>query len=328
MIEVIAMPPLASVQDLGRDGFWHQGLGRAGAMDPAAQRVANLLLGNDAGAATLEIPLTPARLRFGARMGFALAGAACGARLDGRALPRVFAGIAEAGAVLDMGPMRAGARVCLAVAGGFDVPLVLGSRSTQLREGFGGLEGRVLAAGDRLAAVEDRLPVLPPGGLSLEVAALRLPPGGVVEVRALPSTEHDGFTPDATAAFWSAAYAISPQSNRQGYRLEGPALDRAAGAELRSHGIVPGIVQVPGGGQPIIQLADSATMGGYPKIAAVIEPDLWRLGQARPGDRVRFRRTDLAGAAQAARDEAALWDDLRGRIAEMAAQRRAWGNAC
>lgn len=148
MIEVLSLPPPATVQDLGRDGYWAQGLGRAGAMDPVSQRLANLLLGNDVTAATLEIPMTPGQLRFGARIGFALAGAACGARLDDRPLPRIFAGIAEAGQVLTLGPMQAGARVYLALPGGLGVPVVLGSRSTQLREGFGGFEGRPLMPGD------------------------------------------------------------------------------------------------------------------------------------------------------------------------------------
>jgi biotin-dependent carboxylase-like uncharacterized protein len=323
MIELLALPPLATVQDLGRDGHWAQGLGRAGAMDPVAHRLANLLLGNDQGAATLEIPLTPARLRFAAPTAFALAGAACGATLDGRPLPRIFAGRAEAGQVLDLGPMQQGARVCLALPGGVDVPLVLGSRSTQLREAFGGHEGRVLRPGDRLAPLAER-PALPASGLSLNLPDLRLPTG-VIEVRALPAAEHDEFSPEARAAFWSTPYRITPQSNRQGYRLEGPTLARDAAHELRSHGIVPGIVQVPNGGQPIIQLADSATMGGYPKIAAVIEPDLWRIGQARPGDSLRFVRTDPAGAAGAEDALARIFARAAADLADVMAQHRAWG---
>lgn len=323
MIEVLSLPPLATVQDLGRDGYWAQGLGRAGAMDPVSHRLANLLLGNDPKAATLEIPMTPGQLRFGKKAGFALAGAGCGARLDNRPLPLLFAGIAEAGQVLSLGPMQSGARIYLALAGGIDVPMVLGSRSTQLREAFGGFAGRVLIPGDRLQPLSDHLPVLPADGLSLDCPDLRLP-NGVIPLRALRAAEHDEFTPDAQAAFWSSAYQISPQSNRQGYRLDGADLARTACHELRSHGIVPGIVQVPNGGQPIIQLADSATMGGYPKIATVIEADLWRLGQARPGDRLRFTETDPAKASAA---EAALSDTmlrLAGHLAAVTAQQQSW----
>lgn len=324
MIEVLALPPLATVQDLGRTGYWAQGLGRAGAMDPVAHRLANLMLGNDPAAATLEIPMTPGRFAFAARMAFALAGADCGATLDGRPLPLLFAGIADKGAVLDLGPMRSGARVFLALPGGIDVPEVLGSRSTQLREAFGGFDGRVLRPGDRLSPLSEVTPALPEHGLSLDCPALS-PAAGPIDLRALPSAEHDEFDAAAQAAFWAADWQVTPQSNRQGYRLQGPGLNRASERELRSHGIVPGIVQVPGGGQPIIQLADSATMGGYAKIAAVIEADLWRLGQARPGDVLRFRRTDAAGAARAEAELARQIDAIGQDIAAVATQHRAWG---
>ncbi|MFN4155744.1 MAG: biotin-dependent carboxyltransferase family protein [Paracoccaceae bacterium] len=323
MIEVRSLPPLATVQDLGRDGYWAQGLGRAGAMDPVSHRLANLLLGNDVTAATLEIPMTPGQLRFGARMAFALTGAACGAMLDSRPLPRIFAGIAEAGQTLALGPMQSGARVYLALTGGIDVPMVLGSRSTQLREGFGGFAGRVLRPGDTLQPASDRLPCLPANGLSLTSPTFPLP-AGTIKLRALRAAEYDEFTPAAQAAFWSGAYQITPQSNRQGYRLEGADLSRTSSQELRSHGIVPGIVQVPNGGQPIIQLADSATMGGYPKIAAVIEADLWRLGQARPGDRLHFVETDARGAADAERELSETMATVEKQLADVTAQHLAW----
>lgn len=291
MIEVVSIPPLATVQDLGRAGYWAQGLGRAGAMDPLAHRLANLLLGNDETAATLEIPLTPARFAFVEDSAFALVGAACGATLDGVALPRAWAGPARAGQVLELGAMTHGARVYLGLPGGIDVPAVLGSRSTQLREGFGGLEGRVLAPGDILRPAAPRATI---PALSHDLPPLRTQGCNEIVLRVLPSAETDEFSAVSREAFLARPYRITPASNRQGYRLEGPELVREATGELRSHGIAPGTVQVPGGGQPIIQLADSATMGGYPKIACVIEPDLWRLGQARPGDKLRFRQVDLA----------------------------------
>lgn len=306
MIEVLSLPPLATIQDLGRDGFWAQGLGRAGAMDSMAHRLANLMLGNDENAATLEIPLTPARFKFTERTAFALVGAACDARLDERVLPRAFAGIADKDQVLELGAMTIGARVYLALSGGIDVAKVLGSRSTQLRESFGGFEGRVLAQGDQLKPTSEQPPALPKNGLSLSLPPLRPSSSADIVLRALPSAEHDSFSADAIKAFWSEPYTITPQSNRQGYRFEGPELTRTSQGELRSHGIVPGIVQVPGGGQPIIQLADSATMGGYPKIATVIEQDLWRLGQARPSDTVRFELITLDAAAQAVTEDANL----------------------
>ncbi len=324
MIRVVSIPPLATVQDLGRDGHWFEGLGRAGAMDPVAHRLANILLGNDANAATLEIPLTPAQFRFDTRQAFAIAGAACGARLGGRPLPRVFAGMAGAGEVLDLGPIRQGARVYLAVPGGLDVPEILGSRSTQLREAFGGHEGRVLARDDLLRPLSRIDPPLPPAGLSLSLPAFNLPSGEEIQLRALPSTEHGSFDAASRAAFWSEPYLVTRQNDRQGHRLDGPVLTRASTGELRSHGIVPGIVQVPGGGQPIIQLADSATMGGYPKIAAIVEADLWRMGQARPGNRIRFRSVLLSEAAESLRAQEAAFATIRQARAEALAQDASW----
>lgn len=305
MIEVLSIPPLATIQDLGRDGFWKQGLGRAGAMDRLGHSIANLMLNNHLDLATLEIPLTPARFKFHKRTTFALVGAACDARLDGLALPRVFAGNAEKDQLLELGPMSSGARIYLALTGGIDVPEMLGSRSTQLREGFGGYQGRALTKEDRLIAGSESIPILPKSGLSLSLPPLRTDQNSDIVIRALPSSEHDSFSEDTLTSFWTQPYTITQQSNRQGYRLEGPLLERTDNAELRSHGIVPGIVQVPGGGQPIIQLADCATMGGYPKIAAVIEQDLWKIGQARAGNTLHFEKINLSTAARAVNEEAA-----------------------
>jgi biotin-dependent carboxylase-like uncharacterized protein len=324
MIRVMSIPPLATVQDLGRDSHWFEGLGRAGAMDPVSHRIANMLLGNAASAATLEIPLTPAQFRFDTRQAFAIAGAVCGARLDGRPLPRLFAGLAKAGDVLELGPIRAGARLYLALPGGIDVPEVLGSRSTQLREAFGGYKGRVLAPGDVFKPMTQSDPALSPSGISLELSEFRLPNDGTIQLRALPSTEHDSFDAASLTAFWSEPYRVTRQNDRQGHRLDGPVLKRHSSGELRSHGIVPGIVQVPGGGLPIFQLADSATMGGYPKIAAIIEPDLWRMGQARPGERVLFRKVGLAEAAQAADDHEAALAKAGQALAKAFEQQASW----
>jgi len=324
MIEVLAIPPLATVQDLGRDGLWSQGLGRAGAMDSLAHSVANLLLGNAPEAATIEIPLTPAKFRFCADMAFAVAGASCGVRLDGRALPRVWAGNARAGQVLELGTITEGARVYLAMPHGIDVPEVLGSRSTQLREAFGGLEGRVLAPGDKLAPAGTMERMLPESGLSCALPPLRSQPDAAITVRALASAEYESFTESSREAFWTTSYTVTPQSNRQGYRLVGEPLDRTPGDELRSHGIAPGIVQVPGGGQPIIQLADSATMGGYPKIAAIIEPDLWRIAQARPGDQLRFVEASLDQAARAGDEQERWLTNLDAQLSRTIAQQMSW----
>jgi biotin-dependent carboxylase-like uncharacterized protein len=302
MIEVLSIPPLATVQDLGRTGHWAQGLGRAGAMDPLSHQIANWLLGNDDNAATLEIPLTPARFKIVEDTEFALTGAACDAKLDGVPLPRNWSGQGRAGQVLELGGMMDGARVYLGLPGGIDVPELLGSRSTQIRESFGGYEGRVLKSGDRLVGC--RTAPKAAGSLSFTPQPLSRAGDDAILLRVLPSVETRQFSEASLAAFFSEPYTVTPQSNRQGCRLEGPILERVAQGELRSHGIAPGIIQVPGGGQPIIQLADAATMGGYPKIACVIEEDLWRIGQARPGDRFRFDMIDWPQARDIERDTA------------------------
>ena len=182
----------------------------------------------------------------------------------------------------------------------------------------------MLAPGDLLKPMTQTDPALPPAGISLDLPEFRLPADGTIHLRALPSTEHDSFDAASRKAFWSEPYLVTRQNDRQGHRLDGPVLTRNSSGELRSHGIVPGIVQVPGGGQPIIQLADSATMGGYPKIAAIIEPDLWRMGQARPGDRIWFRKVGLAEAAQAADDHEEAFAKAGQSLANAFEQHASW----
>ena len=322
MIEILSNTALATIQDGGRQGYYRDGVSRSGSMDCVAVAVGNALLGNERYAAAVEIPLLPFAVRFDGDLDIALTGADCAARLDGQLLPPDWAVRVRAGQVLKLSAPRSGCRAYLCVGGGVDVPPVLGSRSTQLREGFGGHEGRMLQRGDRLAARRTDT-VLPRGGMgAMPVAAILRDPGqggGTITVRVLAAAEYDLFRPAAREALWSVDWAVTSQSNRAGYRLAGPELHLVAPIELRSHGIVPGVIQVPPGGQPIIQLADAATMGGYPKIGTVIEADLWRLGQARPGDRLSFREVNYEDALAAARE----LDDCLAAIETMALRVRA-----
>ena len=312
-MEILSSTPLATIQDLGRFDHYVDGVGRSGAMDGLALSLGNALLGNERNAAALEIPLLPFALRFEEDLDIAVTGADCEATLDGVILPPDWALSVEAGQVLALTAMREGCRAYLCVAGGFDVPLVLGSRSTQMREGFGGHEGRMLKKGDRLRALGGSVG-LPHGGLGAAPAQSALAFGAAdhVAVRVLPGAEYDRFTAEAHRIFWEADWQVTPQSNRNGYRCQGPALAMRDTSELRSHGVVPGVIQVPMGGRPIIQLADAATMGGYPKIGTVIEADHWRLAQTRPGRSLRFVEVDFA-TARAAQAE------LEGFIAEVGA---------
>lgn len=295
MIEIVDTGPLNTIQDLGRPGYRDIGVTASGAMDPLALKIANLLVGNDEGAAVIEVQTFPFRLRFRGAKAFAVTGGGSAA-VDGAILPPWWSQTADAGQVLELLPSPASARAYIAFAGGVDVPLVLGSRSTSLRGAFGGIDGRFLKNGDALQLGKPAGTVLPADGLGVVPPATALStlfpvaPDGTLLIRALPAGEHDLFGADAER-FWSQSWKISSQSDRTGYRLSGEPVRPTAPVEMRSYGIVPGVVQVPPGGEPIVQMSDANTAGGYPKIAGVLEADLWRLGQARIGSRLRFVRS-------------------------------------
>ncbi len=294
MIEVLTTGALTTVQDLGRHGALRWGVGTAGAMDGVALAAGNMLLGNPADCAGIEVQVFPFRVRFQQDCDFALTGADGQAQLDGVPVLPWCAHRARAGQELQVGLPRPGlhrtSRAYLCLPGGLDVPAVLGSRSTQMRGAFGGLDGRPLRKGDILgvaAPVPARLRV--GTGLVPPEVALPLRVDGCRAVRVLPAAEYAHYTPASQAAFWGNPWKLTPQSDRYGYRLAGEQpLQPKAPLEMRSHGIVPGVIQVPPDGQPIVQMRDAQPTGGYPKFGAVIEADLWRLGQAPIGERIRF----------------------------------------
>lgn len=298
MIHILGCGPLNTVQDLGRAGYRNIGVTATGAMDPVALRVGNILVGNSENTAGIEIQTFPFRIEFEEAMSFSLTGADCAAKLDGQDLPPWWAMRAEKGQVLELSTPLKNARAYLCLEGGVDVPLVMGSRSTSLRGSFGGHEGRPLMAGDRLPVSEGQALPMPPNGLGVvparEAMADFFPNAddGALVLRAIPAAEHDLFSKDADR-FWSANWKISSQSDRTGYRLSGAPLQLPAPVELRSYGIIPGVVQVPPSGELIIQMSDANTAGGYPKIAGIIDCDLWRLGEARIGSTITFVQTTL-----------------------------------
>ncbi len=305
MIEILSGAPLATVQDLGRFGSLRWGVGISGAMDPLALACGNLLIGNDRNAAAIEAQLFPFELRFEKDGAVAVTGADCPTTLDGVPMLPWSSAPVRAGQRLRLAHPRpgrwSGARAYVCIAGGVDTPPALGSRSTQLRGAIGGHEGRALRQGDFLpvgTGPGNARPVfcgiMPPG------LAMPLEVDGMPGIRVLPAAEYDSFTVASTEAFWSGSYKLTPQSDRYGFRLSGPPLELAKPLELRSHGIVPGVIQVPHGGQPIVQMRDAQPSGGYPKIATVIEADLWRLGQIPIGRSVRFVRTTWVEALEAA----------------------------
>ncbi|ANJ72410.1 biotin-dependent carboxyltransferase family protein [Ralstonia insidiosa] len=322
MIEILTNGAPNVIQDLGRPGTMALGVSRNGAMDTLAISLANALIGNEASAAAIEVCLFPFRARFETDTEFAVTGADCTVRLDGELVAPWWARSARAGQSLSIERPKHGARAYVALRGGIDVEPVLGSRSTDLKAGFGGLGGRGLRRGDtlKLNAVQSRdqratdLGVVPRDVPALwqELAS------GCVTVRTLPAAEYGLFTSEARHAFEHADYEVTPDANRVGYRLAGPCLPLVAPVELLSHGIVPGTVQVPPSGQPIVQLADANTCGGYPKIATIIEADLWRLAQAPIGCRIRFSMTDIDSALSALRTQREEQAKLRRTLALMA----------
>jgi antagonist of KipI len=275
-----------TVQDLGRWGFQAEGVPVAGAMDPFAHRVANAAVGNAPSAATLEVTLTGPELRFEDERTVAVSGGRFDLSVDGSPIVADRAVLVRAGSVLRFGERRSGARAYLAIAGGVDVPIVLGSRSTHVPSRTGGLQGRPLAAGDIV-------PLGPSGGARAIGDDHRGPrwsgrdrPSG--RLRVLPGPQLDRFADHALAALQSAVYVLLPESNRMGFRLSGPALDLRSTADIISEPAPIGALQVPASRQPILLMADRQTAGGYAKLATVITADIGIAAQLAPGDEVRF----------------------------------------
>jgi biotin-dependent carboxylase-like uncharacterized protein len=269
-------------------------------MDEVALRVGNILVGNDQNAAGLEISFLGPRIRLLADVTLALTGAEMDADLDGRPAPWYEAFRARAGQVLDIRHCTRGMRAYLTVAGGVDVPVRLGSRSTSLAAGFGGFRGRPLQDGDRLS-------VGPTIGKTARGFERGVPQswrpafGSPQIVRVVFGPQDGAFTEAGRRTLLDATYEVSPSSDRMGYRLEGPAIEHGGPADIISDWIPLGGIQVPGNGKPIVLLADRQTTGGYTKIATVVSPDIPKLVQLRPGEAVRFRAVTVGEAEAAAR---------------------------
>jgi len=316
-VRVIRAGLLTSLQDLGRYGLQHLGIVPCGAMDPVAHRIANALVGNPEPAATLECTVLGPELLFGRDSLVALYGAAFEARTLGEPFPRSRPVLLRAGTVLRIGAASRGARAYLAIAGGFRVPEVLGSFSTYIPAGFGGLAGRALRAGDVIPGASDlgevsaaRFARVAAQGCR-EVAGVRtvrwsapdltVSFGGGIAVRAMEGRHYAQFDAASKEAFFGETWRVSPDSNRMGYRLKGPALARSRAVEILSEPTCLGTVQVPNDGTPIALMADHQTTGGYPKIAEIASADIPALAQLAPGGQLRFVRCTVAEAEAARR---------------------------
>lgn len=285
MLQIIEPGILTTLQDLGRERYQAYGVTRGGAMDERALRAANALVGNDAGDACLEIMSGGVTLRALEKCLVAIAGAPFSVRVQTRAMPHNAALFLRAGDVLRMDAPVWGRYAYLAIGGGFDVPRVLGSRATALRDGFGGLDGRALRDGDVLRALPRDLAMEHAGRLLDDSFARYYADAAPLRVILGPHTEW--FEDDARELFWRASFQVSALSDRQGTRLIGAAIPRRMG-ELLSCGVTRGAIQIPPDGQPIVLQADHQTVGGYPILATVLRAELPRLAQLRAGDMTRF----------------------------------------
>lgn len=315
-ISVIKPGLLSSFQDLGRYGQQHLGVPVGGAMDGRAHRLANLLAGNSENEATLEITLVGPTLRFDACGCIAISGAHLSPTLNKQPIPNNRPLIVRAGDVLAFGARTAGLRAYIAWNGGIALPSVLNSRSTYLRGGFGGYRGRALKKDDEFAmlgtlddgVLDDlehelwKIKVYLPASLGLTSRA-KTPPA---QVRVMRGAHTHLFTDASVANFFAGEYRVSPQSERMGYRLQGPQLSLKSSTQLLSEATSFGSIQVPPDGNPIVLMADRQTTGGYAKIGHAATVDLPVIAQSMPGDTLRFTEITLAQAQEldARREEA------------------------
>ncbi|MBS0657869.1 MAG: 5-oxoprolinase subunit PxpB [Verrucomicrobia bacterium] len=288
-VEVLRAGLLTTVQGAPRVGWADVGVGSGGAMDALSLATANLLLGNAPTMAALEGTLLGPRLQFGRAAVIAVTGAEGSLTVDGQPAPLQRAFPIAAGSILDLGALRRGCRAILAIQGGWQVPEVLGSPSTDLAGGFGGLQGRALQVGDRLEFGAGAGRALA-GALSRSLQPTR----STGPLRVLAG-------PEPAAGLMGAEFVVSPQSDRRGVRLQGPSPLAAGVGTMISGPVRPGTIQLPPDGQPIVLGADAQTLGGYPRIAQVIAADLPRLAQLAPGTTCTFEQVDLAEARAAAR---------------------------
>ena len=297
---------LTTVQDLGRRGYQGLGVPVSGPMDAYSHRLANQLLGNHPMAAALEITLLGPELVAEGDMTCAIAGGEIEVILDGTVVPRHQPFRVPSGARIRCGTRGRGTRLTLAVQGGFDVPATFGSRATHLVSRMGPFGGRALRTGDVLPVGEAQLH-RGVGGQAGLPEPLELPDGGA-RLRVVPAVHRERFTEEAWGLLVKARFTVSPQSNRMGYRLDGPALRHVGAADILSEAMPIGALQVPASGQPILLMAERQTTGGYATIANVITADLPVAGQLAPGDWIAFTPVTRAEAIAALREREAALD--------------------
>ena len=297
-LSIVKSGPRTTIQDLGRRGSQSYGVSVSGVLDVDAAILGNRLVGNVISAAVLEITFGGAELRFDRDIKVAVTGAIAEVAILGVPQPMWTTLIVPASCTLQIGPATVGAHVYVSVAGGVNVPQVLGSRSTHLGTSMGGHHGRALADGDELicGAHHHELPV-PRAGTTVPEVFDTGYVGATAPIRATEGAQYAAFSDSARDAFWGTPFRVSSVSDRQGSRLEGAEIRAIGGKhDIVSEAAYFGAVQIPSDGQPIVLLADRQSTGGYAKLASVIAADLGRVAQLPPGSEVQFERVDIESA--------------------------------
>lgn len=283
-----------TLQDMGRYGYLRYGVPISGAMDTFSLVTANLLVGNNPNDACLEITLTGPELQVLARTQIAITGGSISPKVNDQDVPMWQTLEVKEGDIISFGKMESGCRAYLAVRGGINTPIILGSRSTYVRGRFGGINGRELKAGDVIEGFS-----LPPIEHTYSLPKELIPKfTSPFTAHVIPGPQKSMFTKKGVNTFFSSQYRVTVESDRMGYRLEGPKIEHKEKGEIVSDALLPGAIQVPKDGQPIIVMRDAQTTGGYPKIAAVITPDVSLLGQARPNDVIIFSEISISQARE------------------------------
>jgi antagonist of KipI len=302
-----------TVQDLGRFGFQRYGVPVSGAMDTYAFAAANLLVGNKPNDACLEITLIGPELLFLSEARISLTGAAFYPTIDGERVARWQTLQIHKGEALSFGSSQNGCRAYLAVRGGINVPMVLGSRSTYVRGDFGGFQGRQLRAGDVLEAHESTAPLTSRFSMPTEDVPEYT---GKLLVEVVLGPQTDCFTERGLETLLSGIYEVTTESDRMGYRLEGAEVERKGSMDIVSDAIPVGAIQVPRNGKPIILMRDAQTTGGYPKIAVITTPDVSRLGQVKPRGRIQFSKVSPSKARERLLEYLKALSMLKSRLVE------------
>ncbi|MFB1081830.1 biotin-dependent carboxyltransferase family protein [Jeotgalibacillus sp. JSM ZJ347] len=321
MMKVVEPGLLSSIQDNGRRGHQESGMIISGVMDTFSMRIANTLVGNVEGEAVLEITLTGPTIEFQDDQLIAICGADFSATIDGIPAPLWRPVAVKKGSTLHMKFSKVGCRGVIAVGGGFNVPEVLGSKSTYLRAQIGGYEGRslekedILQIGNRSDRSQNIYEKVSKNPVNWSVSgAYTNDVYNRSVMRVIPGKQYDDFTEESRACFFEQDYKISKQSDRMGFRLDGENLECGLSGDMLSEGVAFGTVQVPADGQPIILLADRQTLGGYPKIGQIASVDLPSLIQKKPGEAISFEEISVQEAQNLFRKREKEWHELKWMI--------------